>query len=451
MKAMVPSILKAEGRGAIIQRLSCVFFIFIGALICLEARGQSKTAAPPEAASPAAPPASSSLSLRELLAEAEQNNPEIAAAAHGWQAGSHVAQQVSALPDTQWMVQQFAVGSPRPFAGFSNSDFAYIGFGVAQEFPYPGKRGLRAGVAQRETDSLRAQADLLRTQIAEKLKTSYYELAYFQQSMKVLQENDQLLATIEQAAESRYRAGQGSQQEMLKAQLQHTKILQEVTARRGSIHRLEAVLKQLLGRPQDSTDIIAEPLRARPLSRRFDEFGLRAREQNPAVLVGHSMLKKTESQTALARREFRPDFSVQYMYQHTGSAFRDYYMATVGITLPNRRRRNAELAEATERQAQAGSQLETERQRALAEVRGEYARAETSAGQLKIYEEGLLPQSEAVFQSALAAYQSNRQDFQSLYSSWLDRLEMELQYQHELLEHESALARLEALTGVTIQ
>src|SRR5437660_1238635 len=82
-------------------------------------QSQSKTAAPPEAASPAAPQASSS--LRELLAEAEQNNPEIAAAAHGWQAGTHVAQQVSALPDTQWMVQQFAVGSPRPFAGFSNS------------------------------------------------------------------------------------------------------------------------------------------------------------------------------------------------------------------------------------------------------------------------------------------------------------------------------------------
>ena len=163
------------------------------------------------------------------------------------------------------------------------------------------------------------------------------------------------------------------------------------------------------------------------------------------------MLRKTETQAALAHREFRPDFNVQYMYQHTGSAFRDYYMATVGITLPNRRRKNAELAEATERQTQAARQVETEIQRVQAETRSQYAQAETSASQLKIYEEGLLPQSEAVFQSALAAYQSNRQDFQSLFSSWLDRLDLELQYQRELLEHESALARLEALTGVTIQ
>jgi hypothetical protein len=70
---------------------------------------------------------------------------------------------------------------------------------------------------------------------------------------------------------------------------------------------------------------------------------------------------------------------------------------------------------------------------------------------LKIYQEGLLPQSEAVFRAALAAYQANRQDFQTLFSSFLDRLDLELQYQRELLEHESALARLESLTGVTIQ
>ena len=79
-------------------------------------------------------------SLHELMQEAEQKNPQIAASFHAWQASRNVPKQVSALPETQLSVQQFSVGSPRPFAGYSNSDFAYIGFGASQDIPYPGKR-----------------------------------------------------------------------------------------------------------------------------------------------------------------------------------------------------------------------------------------------------------------------------------------------------------------------
>ena len=68
--------------------------------------------------------------LAKLIEEAEHNNPQILAARYAWRAATQVPSQVSTLPDPQITVQQFAVGSPRPFAGFSNSDFAYIGFGV---------------------------------------------------------------------------------------------------------------------------------------------------------------------------------------------------------------------------------------------------------------------------------------------------------------------------------
>jgi hypothetical protein len=69
---------------------------------------------------------------------------------------------------------------------------------------------------------------------------------------------------------------------------------------------------------------------------------------------------------------------------------------------------------------------------------------------MKIYSDGLVPQSEATFQSALSAYQSNRQDFESLLSGFLDVLSLDLEYRSELVEHESALAELERLTGVDV-
>jgi outer membrane protein, heavy metal efflux system len=389
-------------------------------------------------------------SLRELIQEAEQKNPQIAASFHGWQASRNVPKQVSALPETQVWVQQFSVGSPRPFAGYSNSNFAYIGFGASQDIPYPGKRQLRAQVAEHEADSMQAQTDSVRRMVVGNLKIVYFKLAYIQQTLGVLQKSDELLNQVEQAAEARYRVGQGNQQDVLKAQLQHAKILQEIAHHHQEEGLLEAQIKQLLGRPQESPEIVADTLTARSLSFSAAELLRKASAQNPEVRSKQDSIRQQDTQVELAHKNFRPDFNVQYMYQHTNGDTRDYYMATFGIRLPNRGRQKAELAQAQHNQERARRELDAESQRVLSEVQQQYGRARTSEERLKIYSDGLVPQSEATFRSALSAYQSNRQDFESLLSSFLDVLNLDLEYRNELVEHESALAELESLTGVNV-
>ena len=389
-------------------------------------------------------------SLRELMQEAEQKNPQIVASFHAWQASRNVPKQASALPETQLSAQQFSVGSPRPFAGYSNSDFAYIGFGVSQDIPYPGKRQLRANIAEHEADSMEAQTDSVRRTVVGNLKIVYFHLAYIQQTLGVLQRRDELLSQLQEAAEARYRVGQGNQQDVLKAQLQHTKILQEIAHHHQEEGLLEAQIKQLLGRPQESADIVAEAFTLRALPHAAAELLQRAREQNPDVHSKQASIQQRDTQVELAHKNFRPDFNVQYTYEHTGSQARDYYMATFGIRLPNRGRQKAELAEAQENQERARQELDAESQRVLSEVQQQYVRAKTSEERLKIYSDGLVPQSEATFQSALSAYQSNKQDFESLLSGFLDVLNLDLAYRNELVEHESALAELERLTGVDL-
>jgi cobalt-zinc-cadmium efflux system outer membrane protein len=347
-------------------------------------------------------------------------------------------------------VQQFSVGSPRPFAGYSNSDFAYIGFGASQDIPYSGKRQLRAHVAEHEADSMEAQTDSIRRTVVGNLKMVYFRLAYIQQTLGVLQRSDALLNQVQEAAEARYRVGQGNQQDVLKAQLQHTKILQEIAHHHQEEGLLEAQIKQVLGRPQESAEIVADTLTLRVLPYAAAELLQRAREQNPDVHSKQASIRQQEAKVELAHKNFRPDFNVQYNYEHTGSQTRDYYMATFGIRLPNRGRQKAELAEAQENQERARQELDSESQRVLSEVQQQYVRATTAEERLKIYSDGLVPQSEATFQSALSAYQSNRQDFESLLSGFLDVLNLDLEYRSELVEHESALAELERLTGVDL-
>jgi len=389
-------------------------------------------------------------SLRELIQEAEEKNPQIAASFHTWQASRNVPKQASALPETQFSVQQFSVGSPRPFAGYSNSDFAYIGFGASQDIPYPGKRRLRARVAEHEADSMEAQTDSMRRTVVANLKMLYFHLAYIQQTLGVLQRSDALLTQVQEAAEARYRVGQGNQQDVLKAQLQHTKILQEIAHHHQEEGLLEAQIKQVLGRSQESADIVAESLTVRSLPYAAAELLQRAREQNPDVHSKQASIRQQDTQVELAHKEFRPDFNVGYTYEHTASQFKDYYMASFSVRLPNRGRQRAALAEAEQNRERARQELDAESQRVLSEVQQQYVRAKTSEERLKIYSDGLVPQSEATFQSALSAYQSNRQDFESLLSGFLDVLNLDLEYRNELVEHESALAELERLTGVDL-
>ena len=388
--------------------------------------------------------------LESLVEEAVKANPEIQAAEHGWRAAAEATAQARALPETQLSLQELSVGSPRPFAGLNNSDFAYVGVGASQDLPYPGKRALRATVAAHQAESLHEDASAVRRRVVEALKLTYYRLAYIQQTMGILESNDRLLAQVEQVVESRYGVGQGSQQDVLRAQLQHTKLLREVAMSRQEERQLQAQLKQTLNRPQTSPDIVAAPLVATALKRSEADLLQQAAEQNPDLRARRESLRGKQTQVELAHREFRPDFNVQAMVQHTGSQFRDYYLATFGIRLPNRGRRGAELAAAEEERARAEQELQADAQRVGAEIAQQLALLRGSEERLEIYHEGLIPQAEATFQAGIAAYESNRQDFATLLGNFLDVLNLNLERRRELADHESTLARLERLTGVTL-
>src|SRR6266571_3167265 len=139
------------------------------------------------------PAVSNPTPLSQLLTEAAANNPQISAADHSARAARQMAPQVTTLPDPKFTYQQFSVGSPKPFAGYTNSDFAYIGVGASQELPYPGKLRLRGQVAEREADTKQAEIEVTKTGISDAVKADYIQLAYLQQTLGILRQNEAVL------------------------------------------------------------------------------------------------------------------------------------------------------------------------------------------------------------------------------------------------------------------
>jgi outer membrane protein TolC len=399
-------------------------------------------------------PVGKATKLTDLLIEAEKNNPQIQAAKHGWESAKQIPSQVATLPDPQVVLQQTNVGSPRPFAGYTNSDFAYIGVGFSQDLPYPGKLRLRGEIAQKDADATQQKYESLRRAVLAAVKMAYFKLGYLAKREKVLDEDAQLLQQVEQAAESRYRNGLGNQQEVLQAQLERTKLLREMNMNQLEQGKIQAELKSLLNRSQTSTDIETAELSESTPAYNFDQLLAEAKANNPDLAGMQKMVERQSLQVDLAKKDFYPDFNVQGMWQRTDpSQFRAYYQFTVGMRIPiyRSRRQRPELAQAEADRDRAKSEYEMQSQQTAFQLRQQFLTAEKSAELLKIYRQGLIPQARAELQAGMAAYQSNRQDFQALLASFLDVLKLDEEYWQTLSEHETALAQLEEVTGVMLR
>lgn len=389
--------------------------------------------------------------LAALISEAQSNNAQLSAAEHGWEAATHAAQQVTVLPDPQFTIQSFSVGSPKPFAGFSNSDFAYIGFGASQDIPFPGKLRLRGEVANRDSDMQQAQTDVVRASITEQVKLFYLQLANLDSTLTILGQTDAVLKSLIESALSRYSLGKGSQADVLKAQIEHTKLLREVTMHHQAMGQLQASLKELLHRPQSSIDILPERLVPTALARTPEELQALVAAHNPSVLAKDADIHKQDAQLKSAQREGKPDFNIGYTFEQTGAGYRNYYMLALSMRVPRRKRVKAGVAQAAESLERSRLELDSQLQQQLAEVKEQCIVVTNTGELLKEYRDGLLPQAEAGYQAEQVSYQSGKEDFQQVLSSLLDLLTFQHDYQQALLDHETALVRLETLTGAQLR
>jgi outer membrane protein TolC len=389
--------------------------------------------------------------LSQLLSEAQANNPQIAVSNDTWKTATHKIDQVTTLPDPKFTVQQFSVGSPKPFAGYTNSNFAYIGVGASQDLPFPGKLRLRGEVASRQADALHAQVAITEATIADAVKSDYLQLAYLQQTLTVLEESKKAVDELIQDATIHYQVGQGMQQDVLDAQIQHTDVVRRIAAHHEQVGQIEAQLKELLRRDQQSPDIIAEPLQRTALRLTAAQLLALVKAQNPQVQADTSAVTEQTAAVASAKRETKPDFGLSYMYQNTDRKYRDYYMLTFDMRLPRRKRVNAEIAEATQQLAQSRDTLDAHLQQQLAEVKQQDVRVSSDDEVLTDYSAGLMPQTDAAYRATLSAYSANREQFAHVVSAFVARLNLRLEYLQTLADHESAIARLETLTGASLR
>jgi cobalt-zinc-cadmium efflux system outer membrane protein len=387
--------------------------------------------------------------LRALIDEAMQHSPTVAAARARWQARMLAPIQARTLPDPQVQLQQLTVGSPQPFSGYETSDFFYTGFGVSQDFPGPGKLALHGAIAEREADYAHHQLEAVQREVVRRIRESYFELFYLKRTIELLESHRADLGQIEEISESRYRVGLATQQDMVRAQLEMTAILREVTMHHQHMEQQQAMLKALLGRDTDSRDI--EIREAAPT--KLDVDPMRVRELTsagaPELQMERAMESRSSEALKLARRGYLPDFSVGYMVQKTGPGVRDYYALTLGARIPLYfwRKQTPAIAQASLESTAAHQDAVSRELELTADAQNQLTASRTAERIMNIYRAGLLPQAQTSMETAMAAYRVGKADFQTLINAFIQLLQLHEEYYRTLADHEIAVARVQQIIG----
>jgi cobalt-zinc-cadmium efflux system outer membrane protein len=387
--------------------------------------------------------------LSQLLDEALQRSPLLAAARQHWLAQTKVPIQAATLPDPQIAFQNLAVGNPIPGNDLQSNNFAYFGYGVSQDIPYPGKLRLRAAVAQKDAEAAREIYQAQQRAVVEQVRETYFNLVYLRRTLGLLRQTYGEFQRVSHITEAQYQVGMAQQQDVLKAQLEMTSILNEEETTREGSEQGQADLKAVLGREQDSADIQTSDIKPSTFTLNDQQLRSLAITASPVLKQAEALEAKSQESLKLAREDYIPDFSISYMYQKTGTRFPDYYMATLGVKIPLYwwRKQTPAVEQAALEKASSHDQTYAARLSVTSLVQNQWIAIQTTDRVMRIYSNGLIPQAEATLKSALATYRVGKVDFQTLLTAEVDVLRLKQQYYRTVTEHEIAIAKIRQVVG----
>lgn len=443
----------------------------------------------PTAGQPPNAVAGDGASLDSLLARAVAVSPRMRAARARIEAAGARIGPAGARPDPMLMagIQNLPItsaeaptpGAPGAPMGASDAPdpMTMRMVGIGQSLPYPGKLALRRRSAERELDAARLELDATRLEVVRDVRHAYYDIAYADRALEIVERSRRVLLDVIAAAEARYAVGTGAQADVLRARVEATRLGEEavslIEARRAARARLNALLDLPTDAPLGHAAAIPIRIARAAVTDsaariRFESASLGSRAADSplpslaaleSLAVARSpMLRAHETRIAaqaarveLARKEHLPDFDVSLQYGQR-SGLPDMVTATVSVPIAVRRRSKQDqlVAEARAELAALAAEHHARQNEIRAEVARLYGVLERERAQLALYVKAVLPQGRATLASVVAGYQVGRSEFLSLLDAQTTLFGYETAYFRGLTSFAKTLAELELVVGQEI-
>lgn len=343
-----------------------------------------------------------------------------------------------------------------PISGgsFTTEGMTQAQLGIRQVFPRGKSRSLattqlRARASgQSESAAARARDVLVATRI------SWLETYYWQRAQLVLTESRPFFNDLLIVTRSMYSVGRKTQYDVLRAELELSRLDDRLIVAKRSRETSRAALSQWLG-----------DVAYRPVALKLPDWEqlplLEVLQKNlvshPALQAANAAIAAQQASVGLAEESKKPGWALDFGYGYrdgflpNGAPRSDFVSLSVTVDLPifKKNRQNRKLAAALSERRAAIAGKDRLAAQLKSELDAEYARWTAQTRRLSLYESAILGQTESQAEAAMLAYQSDVGDFADVMHGYIDNLNTRLDYIRLQVERAQGYAVLANLGGLS--
>ncbi len=391
------------------------------------------------------------LSLDDAVAIAIEGHPGLAEMRSRAEAMAAIPSQAGALPDP--MVSLNALNFPTDGFDRDQEAMTQLQIGIEQSLPFPGKLELKEQAAEFDAGAAASSVEETRLRLVYQVKQTWWQIFYLDRALEIVSRNQDLLRQFVQITQTRYKVGEGLQQEVLLAQVELSRLLDRQIAleglRREQVARLNALLDRSAGTPVELSDQIDQEL---PLILPEAQLFALAEASRPSLAQKRQEVEAARSRRDYAKRNRYPDFKLGAAYgfrdgrNPDGSSRADLATIRLGMSLPlyAARKQDKAVDQRNSELLQNQYALQDEWGKVQAEISAAFADYRRAGEQVQLFRTGIIPQARQSVASMLSGYQVNKVDFLNLVQAQITLYNYETRYWKSFSEANQALARLGA-------
>lgn len=390
--------------------------------------------------------------LSEIIQEALRENFLIQAAEGEWRASLEMIPQAKSLPDPMLSYSHFGQSIETRLGPQRNK------ISLSQKFPFFGKLSLQGGIAQSQASILEEQYSAVKADIVLEVKQYFFSLYWFDKALRIAQEEKEVLRRLARIAQKKYETGQANQQDVLKAQLEISKIEDKTLTLKQGRKAIAVQLNSLLNRPPEAFLGEVEEFQVPQFQSELTDLYRLAKENRPELKKVRDLIEKNEKGLKLAKKNFFPDFMIMVDYIDIGGGTtsnpkdgRNAWMGSVGINIPlwRKKLRAAETEQVVKLKSSESRYKDIENE-TLSRVNELFFEVKTGEEQIKLYKYSLLPQAEQSLKASEVGYLSGKVDFLNLLDAERMLLQIKIAHFKAIADFGKSLARLERTVGAEL-
>lgn len=383
------------------------------------------------------------LPLDVVLAYARAHRPLIRAAQSRLAAARKTPEQASAYEDPMVMWDNWNTPENLRINQAGNNIFR-----LSQKLPFPGKLRVKGEIAVKEAEQKEADLRAAEMDTIAQVKKAYYDLWLVHQNLQIYNRDKELAVQFAHIAEQKYAVGQVAQPEVLRAQVELTRLIYRVITETLGLSKAHAQLNALLSRPSEAR--LGRPQDPPPAAATYSMADLEplTLKNRPQLISQARAVEKETLALRLARTAYYPDFEVS-VSRFFNSGQRDGFGFGVSASIPLafKYKYDAGVEEAIANQQTAQSELRRLQDLALFEVKQALVEAQTAREQLNLFRHTHIPLVEQALAASQLGYQTGTIDFLSLVDSVRAVEQIHLEHFMAATNFEKAWAELERAVG----